>query len=148
MSKRRRQAAWGRPCSPQPALASPAVGSPPTGRTSSCKLLSLVLVLALSPLCTLLAQAGGGRERTPSGPATGTIAGVVTAQETGAPLPGARVMVAGAELAADAAADGRYTIAAVPPGAYRLRARLIRPAPLGVTGAVVSRAANRSAAFR
>ncbi len=148
MSKRRRQAAWGHACSPQPALASPAVGSPPTGRTSPCKLLSLVLVLTLSPLCTILAQAGGGRERTPSGPATGTIAGVVTAQETGAPLPGARVMVAGTELAADAAADGRYTIAAVPPGTYRLRARLIGHALMEMTDVVVAAGDTARADFR
>src|SRR5207253_2555402 len=148
MSKRRRQAAWGHPCLPQPALASPAVGSPPTGRTSSCKLLSLVLVLALSPLCTLLAQAGGGRERTPSGPATGTISGVVTAQETGAPLPGARVMVAGTELGADVASDGHYSIAAVPPGTYRLRARLIGHALMDLTGVVVTAGDTARADFR
>ena len=148
MSKRRRQAAWGHPCLPQPAVASPAVGSPPTGRTSPCKLFSLVLVLALSPLCTLLAQAGGGRERTTSGPATGTIAGVVTAQETGAPLPGARVMVTGTELAADAAADGRYTIAAVPPGTYRLRARLIGHALMEMTDVVVAAGDTARADFR
>src|SRR5438552_2639513 len=148
MSKRRRQAAWGRPCLPQPALASPAVGSPPTGRTSRCKLVSLVLLLALSPLSTLLAQAGGGRASTPSGPTSGTISGVVTAQETGAPLPGARVMVAGTDLAADAAADGRYTIASVPPGTYRLRARLIGHALMEMTDVVVAAGDTARADFR
>ena len=67
MSKRRRQAAWGHPPLAQPAFAS---------------LLSLVLLLALSPPCTLLAQAAGGREGTTSEPTTGTISGVITAQET------------------------------------------------------------------
>src|SRR5213592_5286583 len=148
MSKRRRQAALGHPCLPQPALASPAVGSPPTGRTSRCKLFSLVLLLALSPLCTLLAQAGGGRASTPSGPTTGTIAGVVTAQETGAPLPGTRVTVAGTELGADAATDGRYTIPSVPPGTYRLRARLIGHALMEMTGVVVAAGDTARADFR
>ncbi len=148
MSKRRRQAAWGHPCLPQPALASPAVGSPPTGRTSRCKLVSLVLLLALSPLCTLLAQAGGGRASTPSGPTSGTISGLVTAQETGAPLPGTRVTVAGTELGADAATDGRYTIASVPPGTYRLRARLIGHALMEMTDVVVAAGDTARADFR
>src|SRR5438445_884656 len=148
MSKRRRQAAWGHPCLPQPALASPAVGSPPTGRTSRCKLVSLVLLLALSPLCTLLAQAGGVRASTPSGPTSGTISGLVTAQETGAPLPGTRVTVAGTELGADAATDGRYTIAAVPPGTYRLRARLIGHALMEMTDVVVAAGDTARADFR
>src|SRR5205809_2966098 len=133
MSKRRRQAAWGHPCLPQPALALPAAGSP--GRTSRCKLFGLSLLLALSPLCTALAQAGGGREGTTSGRTTGTISGLVTAQETGTPLPGTRVTVAGTELGADAATDGHYTIASVPPGTYRLRARLTGHAVTEMTGA-------------
>src|SRR5438876_5989745 len=148
MSKRRRQAAWGHPCLPQPALASPAVGSPPTGRTSRCKLVSLVLLLALSPLSTLLAQAGGGRASTPSGPTSGTISGLVTAQETGAPLPGTRRTVAGTELGADAATDGRYTIASVPPGTYRLRARLIGHALMEMTDVVVAAGDTARADFR
>src|SRR5256886_207508 len=148
MSKRRRQAAWGHPCLPQPALASPAVGSPPTGRTSRCKLVSLVLLLALSPLCTLLAQAGGGRASTPSGPTSGTISGLVTAQETGAPLPGTRVTVAGTELGADAPTDGRYTLASVPAGAYRLRARLIGHALMEMTDVVVAAGDTARADFR
>src|SRR2546425_4478667 len=125
MSKRRRHAALGHPCLPQPVVAWPAVGSPPTGRTSPWKFISLLLLLAMSPLYAVPAQTGGGEGSATPGPTTGTIAGVVTAQETGAPLPGARVTVAGTELGADAASDGRYTIAAVPPGTYRLRARLI-----------------------
>src|SRR3989475_10173697 len=148
MSKRRRQAAWGHPCLPQPALASPAVGSPPTDRPSRCKLVSLVLLLALAPLCTLLAQAGGGRASTPSGPTSGTISGLVTAQETGAPLPGTRVTVAGTELGADAATDGRYTIASVPPGTYRLRARLIGHALMEMTDVVVAAGDTARADFR
>src|SRR5213078_321341 len=146
MSKRRRQAALGHPCLPQPALALPAAGSP--GRTSPCMLFGLSLLLALSPLCTALGQAGGGRENTTSGRTSGTISGLVTAQETGAPLPGTRVTVAGTELGADAATDGRYTIASVPPGTYRLRARLIGHALMEMTDVVVAAGDTARADFR
>src|SRR3989441_6714137 len=138
MSKRRRHAALGRPYLPQPVVAWPAVGSPPTGRTSPCTFLSLLLLLAMSPLSAVRPQTGGGGGGTTPAPTTGTISGVVTAQETGAPLPGARVTVAGTALGADAATDGRYTIAAVPPGTYRLRARLIGHALMEMTGVVVA----------
>ena len=148
MSKRRRHAALGRPYLPQPAAAWPAVGFTPTGRTSPCKFLSLLLLLAMSPLSAVRAQTGGGGGGTTPGPTTGTISGVVTAQETGAPLPGARVMVAGTELGADVASDGRYSIDAVPPGTYRLRARLIGHALMEMTGVVVTAGDTARADFR
>src|SRR3989442_977614 len=87
MSKRRRHAALGRPYLPQPAAAWPAVGFRPTGRTSPCKFLSFLLLLAISPLSAVRAQTGGGGRGTTPGPTTGTISGVVTAQETGGPEP-------------------------------------------------------------
>src|SRR5256885_8710136 len=130
MSKRRRHAALGRPYLPPPAAAWPAVGFTPTGRTSPCKLLSLLLLLAMSPLSAVRAQTGGGGGGTTPGPTTGTISGVVTAQETGAPLPGARVMVAGHELRAAVARGGRSPHHAAAPGAHRPGARLIASAPL------------------
>ena len=148
MSKRRRHAALGRPYLPQPAAAWPAVGFRPTGRTSPCKFLSFLLLLAISPLSAVRAQTGGGGGGTTPGPTTGTISGVVTAQETGAPLPGARVMVAGTELGADVASDGRYSIDAVPPGTYRLRARLIGHALMEMTGVVVTAGDTARADFR
>src|SRR2546427_7965168 len=112
MSKRRRHAALGRPYLPQPAAAWPAVGFTPTGRTSPCKFLSFLLLLAISPLSAVRAQTGGGGGGTTPGPTTGTISGVVTAQETGAPLPGARVMVAGAGARAPGAQRGRSPLPA------------------------------------
>src|SRR2546427_5043869 len=115
MSKRRRHAALGRPHLPQPAAAWPAVGFTPTGRTSPCKLLSLLLLLAMSPLSAVRAQTGGGGGGTTPGPTTGTISGVVTAQETGAPLPGARVMVAGIEVGAAFARDRPLPLYPGPP---------------------------------
>src|SRR5207302_8839169 len=55
----------------------------------------------------------------------GVIAGVVTAQQTGLALPEVRITVAGTGLGATADHDGRFSIAQVPPGTYRLQARLI-----------------------
>jgi TonB-linked SusC/RagA family outer membrane protein len=52
---------------------------------------------------------------------TGTIAGVVTNQETGQPMPGVAIMVQGTRLAATANAEGRYVIGNVPTGTYRLQ---------------------------
>src|SRR3989441_5477391 len=56
---------------------------------------------------------------------TGTVAGVVTAQESGAPVWGARVSIAGTQFSATADAAGRYSITGLPPGTYRVRAVLI-----------------------
>src|SRR5204862_6137704 len=80
------------------------------------------------PLCALLPlEAARAQETGPNAPApeSGTIAGVVTAVETGSPIPNVRVTVSGTALAATSGPDGRYTIALVPPGTYRLQARLI-----------------------
>lgn len=72
------------------------------------------------------------------GPQTGTIAGTVTSQETGAPLAGAAVAVVGTRLETATGADGRYAIAQVPPGSYRIRARLIGYGSVVDTGVVVT----------
>src|SRR6266480_772019 len=70
-------------------------------------------------VCTVLAaQVGAAQD-------VGSIVGSVTARETGAPLAGAAVSVLGTRLTALTAADGHYVIAAVPPGTYHVRARLI-----------------------
>src|SRR5439155_6092648 len=92
-------------------------------------------------LCALLPlQAARAQQTGPvaAPPETGTIAGVVTAQETGAALPEVRVTVSGTALAATSGPDGRYTIALVPPGTYRLQARLIGHAPIEISGVVVT----------
>src|SRR5256886_6204781 len=67
----------------------------------------------------------------------GTISGTVTSQETGAPLAGAAVAIVGTRLEAAAGPDGRYTIAQLPPGSYRVRARLIGYGSVVDTGVVV-----------
>src|SRR5205814_6994435 len=93
------------------------------------------------PLCALLPRQAARAQQTDAtapSPETGTIAGVVTAQETGAALPEVRVTVSGTALAATSGPDGRYTIALVPPGTYRLQARLIGYEVGEVPGVVVT----------
>ena len=52
---------------------------------------------------------------------TGTINGQVTDAETGAPLPGANVIVTGTQTGAATDDHGEYTIRNVPPGSYVLK---------------------------
>src|SRR6266545_4739331 len=63
----------------------------------------------------------------PQGPPVqlGSIAGTVTATETGTPLVRAVVSVGGTRLTAETDADGHYVIAGVPVGTQRLRARAV-----------------------
>jgi outer membrane receptor protein involved in Fe transport len=56
---------------------------------------------------------------------TGKIAGTVTDKETGDPLPGANVIVAGTTLGAAADMNGQYTILQVPPGVYDVTVSVI-----------------------
>lgn len=51
---------------------------------------------------------------------TASIQGVVVAEDGGAPLPAALVVLDGAAMSATTGADGRFTIAGVPAGTYRL----------------------------
>lgn len=55
----------------------------------------------------------------------GKIAGAVTEAETGAPLPGANVVIVGTTMGAAADANGEYFILNVPPGKYELRASMM-----------------------
>src|SRR5437667_550679 len=68
----------------------------------------------------------------PDGPAVqlGSIAGRVTATETGAPLPRAIVSVVGTRLTAETDASGRYAISSVPVGTQRVRARMLGYTPV------------------
>ena len=90
------------------------------------KRLAVLAALALSPAHALLAQE------------TGRVAGTVAAQQTGAPLAGASVTLARGSLGAVTGSDGRYLIAGVPPGTYRVRARLIGYGTVEDTGVVVT----------
>lgn len=52
---------------------------------------------------------------------TGKIAGIITDENTGDPLPGATVIVEGTQLGAATDFNGRYVILQVPPGNYTLQ---------------------------
>ncbi len=71
----------------------------------------------------------------PEGPAVqlGSIAGTVTAGETGTPLVRAIVSVVGTRLSAETDASGRYVIGGVPVGTHQLRARMLGYAPADTT---------------
>ncbi len=56
---------------------------------------------------------------------TGKITGVVTDKTSGAPLPGANVVVEGTTLGAAAGTDGSFIIVNVPPGTYSVIASMI-----------------------
>ncbi|GAC1516113.1 MAG: TonB-dependent receptor [Gemmatimonadaceae bacterium] len=69
---------------------------------------------------------------------TGTISGFVTALEGARPIGGAQVTVVGTPMRAVTRDNGRYTITAVNPGAYTVRAVRIGFAPDSVTGVSVT----------
>ncbi len=79
---------------------------------------------------------------------TGTIAGVVRAQETGAPLWGARITVPGTRFDAQTDSAGRFTITGVPPGTYRVQALIIGYGLGDVTGVTVAAGQTASADFQ
>src|SRR2546430_17333395 len=90
------------------------------------KRLAVLAALALSPAHALLAQE------------TGRVAGTVTAQQTGAPLAGASVTLAGGSLGAVTGSDRPDLIAGVPPRTYRGRARPIGDGTGGGTRVVLT----------
>ena len=64
---------------------------------------------------------------------TGKIAGTVIDEQTGEPLPGANVIVAGTSLGAAADMDGNYTILHVPPSSYDVQVSVIGYAKMVVS---------------
>ncbi|MBN1780608.1 TonB-dependent receptor [bacterium] len=64
---------------------------------------------------------------------TGKIAGKVTDQSTGDPIPGANVLVAGTGFGAASDIDGNFTILQVPPGVYSVTASVIGYAKVNAT---------------
>src|SRR6266702_3945670 len=94
-------------------------------------------ITVVAALTDVLLDAGVDVVFTPDGRATlvkrpqfGSIAGTVTAGETGTPLVRAVVSVVGTRLTAETDASGRYTIGSVPVGTQRLRARMLGYAPV------------------
>jgi len=55
----------------------------------------------------------------------GKIVGRVTDKETGDPLPGCNIIIAGSQMGAATDANGYYVIINVPPGAYSVKASMI-----------------------
>src|SRR5256884_662274 len=86
--------------------------------------------------------------RSVSAQQTGTITGVVRAQETGAPLRDARVTIAGTRFNARTDSAGQYTIADVPAGTYRMQAQIIGYGLGEVPGAVVMAGQTTTADFQ
>src|SRR5437667_356384 len=86
--------------------------------------------------------------RAASEPAQGdTLTGRVT-DNTGVALAGVRVSVVGTRFGAVTGPDGRYAIADVPPGTYRVQARLIGYAVAEVASLVLTAGQTATADFR
>src|SRR5881296_3080457 len=88
-------------------------------------------ITVAAALTDVLLDAGVDVVFRPDGPAVqlGSIAGRVTATETGAPLPRAIVSVTGTRLTAETDTAGRYVIGSVPVGTHRVRARMLGYTP-------------------
>ena len=86
--------------------------------------------------------------RSVSAQQTGTITGVVRAQETGTPLRDARVTIAGTRFNARTDSAGQYTIGDVPPGTYRMQAQIIGYGLGEVPGVVVTADQSATADFQ
>jgi outer membrane receptor protein involved in Fe transport len=69
---------------------------------------------------------------------TGKISGTVTNEETGEPLPGVAVSIAGTKMGALTDENGEYFILNVPVGTYTLKASLIGFAPVEVVNLDIS----------
>ena len=70
-------------------------------------------------MCSLLlGQMAYGQE-------TGTIAGTVTSEVTGEPMPGVNVTLVGTQMGAATNTDGQYEISGVPAGSYTVRASFV-----------------------
>lgn len=69
---------------------------------------------------------------------TGKIAGTVTDQTTGAPLPGANILIQGSNRGASADEEGYYSIINLKPGTYNLVVRFIGYAQLVIEDVEVS----------
>ncbi|MHB1263908.1 MAG: SusC/RagA family TonB-linked outer membrane protein [Gemmatimonadaceae bacterium] len=78
----------------------------------------------------------------PAAAQVGSIGGTVTSSEGSLPIAGASVVVVGTTLGAVTRPDGRYLIAPVPPGTYKLRVTRLGFSPDSATVIVAQRAAT------
>ena len=69
---------------------------------------------------------------------TGKIAGTITDEQTGEPLPGANIVIAGTSIGAATNIQGEFFIINVPPGKYDLKVNLIGYRPLEITNVQVT----------
>jgi TonB-linked SusC/RagA family outer membrane protein len=90
-----------------------------------CPAVSPLHLFLLLPLLLLVPLQIGRAQDNNTTVAAGTISGIVLDQASGAPLGGAQVTVVGTRLVAEAGTDGRFTIAGVPPGTYRVQTQRI-----------------------
>jgi TonB-linked SusC/RagA family outer membrane protein len=87
-------------------------------------MLRRLIAVSLSVTCVLLFPS-----RAHAQDATGRIAGIVTGPERN-PIQGVRVTLIGTQLTVATNTQGRYTIAGIAPGSYRVRASAIGYAPV------------------
>ncbi len=102
----------------------------------------------MRPMVVLLAGAAAltataAYAQAPTGQIQGTVRG-----QSGAPLGGVTVTVTATRFGGVTGSDGRYTITAVPPGTYRVRARFIGYGTAEDTGVVVVAGETATADFQ
>jgi TonB-linked SusC/RagA family outer membrane protein len=98
-----------------------------------------LITVSLLSACALLLPAS----RADAQGETGRITGTITRAESNQPLQGVRVTLLGTQLTVTSNPQGRYTIAGIAPGSYRLRASAIGYTPVIVDSIPV--AAGQSA---
>jgi TonB-linked SusC/RagA family outer membrane protein len=104
-----------------------------------------LITVSLLSACALLLPATRA-----SAQGTGSITGVITGVENNQPIQGVRVTVLGTQLTVTSNPQGRYTIAGLSAGMYRLRASAIGYTPVVVDSVPVraGQAANADIALR
>jgi TonB-linked SusC/RagA family outer membrane protein len=88
-----------------------------------------LITVSLLSACALFLPASGARAQNAT---TGSITGTITGVETNLPLQGVRVTLLGTQLTVTSNPQGRYTIAGIAPGSYRIRASAIGYTPVVV----------------
>jgi len=101
-----------------------------------------LITVSLLSACALLLPASRVVAQDAS---TGRITGVITAEEGNLPLQGVRVTLLGTQLTVTSNPQGRYTIAGIAAGSYRLRASAIGYTPVIVDSVPVRAGQTASA---
>jgi len=98
-----------------------------------------LITVSLLSACALLLSAS----RADAQGQTGRITGTITGSDNNQPIQGVRVTLLGTQLTVTSNPQGRYTIAGIAPGSYRIRASAIGYTPVIVDSIPVK--ANESA---